>query len=718
MLKSVLHFILKKIYRIEITGLENYSAAGKRVLIVANHLSFLDALLLAVFLPEKPLFAINTFIAKAWWLRPFLTLVNSFPLDPTNPMATKALISEIRKDKKCIIFPEGRITVTGSLMKVYEGPGMIADRANATILPIRIDGAQYTPFSRLKGKVCIRWFPKITIRIQEPRKLDINKNIVGRARRNAMGLKLYDIMSNMLFETSDYKKTLFQSLLDASKINGKSHKIVVDVKREPLSYVALISKSFVIGEQIAKNTKEGDYIGILLSNMGSSIVVFFGMQAFGRVPAMLNFSAGLNNILSACNTAGISKVYTSRQFIEMASLQDIVSGLEQALIEVIYLEDVVKSISAFNKIRGFIAGYLFPQLYYNLISKANAEDGAVVIFTSGSEGTPKGVVLSHINIQANRYQISARVDFGPTDKVFNALPIFHSFGLTAATLLPILSGIQVFFYPSPLHYRIVPELIYDTNSTIVFGTDTFLTGYARFANPYDFYAVRYVFAGAERLRDETRRLYSEKYGVRVLEGYGATETSPVISINTAMHNKTRTVGRLLPAIKYKLEEVSGIENGGRLLVSGPNVMKGYLLSDSPKTLVKPTDGWYDTGDIVTFDDDGYIAIKGRAKRFAKIAGEMVSLTAAEGLISAVYPNYAHAVITIPDKKKGEALLLITENKNANVSDIIAYAKSKSFAELMIPKKIEYIEQLPVLGTGKIDYVALNNIYVTEKKRVA
>lgn len=705
MIRNAIAALLKALYNVEIEGVENFSKAGNRVLIIANHLSFLDALLLAVFLPEKPLFAVNTFIAQQWWIKPFLALADTFPLDPTNPMATKSLISEIRKDRKCVIFPEGRITVTGSLMKVYEGPGMIADKSDAMLLPVRLDGAQFTPLSRLRGKVRLRWFPQVTIRILEPRRFEVPAGLRGRARRAAMSQKLYDIMTEMIFESSDYHKTLFQGLLDAMAVHGASHKIIVDVERKPLSYRQLVARSFVIGGHIAKTTEKGEYVGVLLPNMTGTISVFFGLQAFGRVPALLNFSTGLKNVLSACQTAKIRQVYTSRRFVEAGKLGDMISGLQGEGIKIVYLEDVREKIGLEDKLRGLAASW-FPKYFYNRDGGNSPHDAAVVLFTSGSEGVPKGVVLSHANIQANRFQLSARVDFGPTDKVFNALPIFHSFGLTAGTILPILSGIQTFFYPSPLHYRIVPELVYDTNATILFGTDTFLSGYARFAHPYDFYAVRYVFSGAEKLKDETRKIYAEKYGVRVLEGYGATETAPVLSANTPMQSKTGTVGRLMPGIKYKLEEVPGVTDGGRLIVSGPNIMKGYLLSDNPGRIVPPRDGWYDTGDIVSFDEKGYISIKGRAKRFAKIGGEMVSLAAAEALASAVWPQNHHAVINIPDPKKGEALVLVTDFQQAEVRPLLEHAQQSGTSELMVPRRIKIVDAIPVLGTGKTDYVTL------------
>ncbi|MFT6219897.1 MAG: acyl-[acyl-carrier-protein]-phospholipid O-acyltransferase [Rickettsiales bacterium] len=708
MLNNFFKLILKQLYKVEVEGLGNYKKAGKRVLIIANHLSFLDALLIAVFLPEKPMFAVNTYISQKWWMKPFLAIADTYALDPSNPMATKSLISQIKKNRKCVIFPEGRITITGSLMKIYEGPGMIADKTDAMILPIRIEGAQYSPLSRMKGKVKIKLFPKITLKILEPIKFEVPDDITGRQRRAANGHRLYDIMTNMLFESSDYKKTLFESLLDAKSIHGGKHQIIVDIERKPMSYNQLITRAFILGEQISYDTKTGEYVGLMLPNMVSSIVTLFAIQAYGRVAAMLNFSTGSGNLISACKTAKIKIVYTSKRFIRQAKLDNLIEEMQKHEVKIVYLEDIATKITITDKIKNLIRSK-FATRYLKKINQSKADDSAIILFTSGSEGVPKGVVLSHKNLQANRFQLSSRVDFSSKDVVFNVLPIFHSFGLTGGTLLPILSGIKTFFYPSPLHYRIVPELIYDVGATIMFGTNTFLSNYARFAHAYDFYSIRYVFAGAEKLDEETRKSWSEKFGVRIFEGYGATETSPALSTNTPMHNKPGTVGRIMPGIEHRLEEVPGIEDGKRLFVKGPNVMKGYLLAETDGKIIPAKDGWYDTGDIVHIDEDGYISIRGRAKRFAKIGGEMVSLTAVESYLSKLWPENNHAVIAISDKKKGEQLVLLTTKKDAQRSEISAYVKENGISDLSSPKEIKIVDDLPLLGTGKIDYVKIKEM---------
>jgi acyl-[acyl-carrier-protein]-phospholipid O-acyltransferase / long-chain-fatty-acid--[acyl-carrier-protein] ligase len=712
-LKTALAALFRLLYRVELHGLENYRKAGARTVIVANHLSFLDGVLLAAFLPGRPAFAIATDQAAAWWVKPFLGLFDAVPLDPTRPFATKVLIRAVEDGRHCVIFPEGRITVTGALMKIYEGPAMIADKARATILPVRLEGPQYTPFSRLKGKVRLRSFPKVTITLLEPQEIALPAEIRGRARRREIGRRLYDVMSSMVFATADIRRTLLEALIDARDLHGGRRPILEDVERKPLGYNRLLAGSFVLGRRFAATSRPGEMLGVLLPNATAAVVTFFACHAYRRVPAMLNFSTGARNMLAACRLAGIRTIITSRRFIERAKLGDALALLADGR-RILYLEDLAAAIGLGERLRGLVAARLAPMVRRR--RPAASAEAAVVLFTSGSEGTPKGVVLSHANLLANCHQLAARVDFSPSDHVFNALPIFHSFGLTGGMVLPLVSGVPLFLYPSPLHYRIVPEAAYDTNATILFGTDTFLTGYARAANPYDFYSLRYVFAGAEKVRDETRRQWTEKFGLRILEGYGATETAPVLATNTPMHFKAGTVGRLLPGISFRLDRVEGVSEGGRLVVAGPNIMKGYLSATTPGTVEPPPGGWYDTGDIVSVDAEGYVRILGRAKRFAKIAGEMVSLGAVETLAAALWPEHRHAAVALPDARKGEQVVLLTDHAAANVEALLARARVDGIAEIMVPRMVFPVAGVPLLGTGKVDYGAARAI--AEEKAIA
>jgi acyl-[acyl-carrier-protein]-phospholipid O-acyltransferase/long-chain-fatty-acid--[acyl-carrier-protein] ligase len=712
--KSIAAALLRLVYRVELKGIENYRRAGKRAVIVVNHISFLDGPLLAVFLPGRPTFPVNTFIARKWWVRPIFWLVDAITIDPTNPMATKALIRAVQDDRKCVVFPEGRITITGALMKIYEGPGMIADKADAPVLPVRIDGAQYTPFSRLRGKLRLRLFPRITITILEPRRIAVDAALRGRKRRQAIGLQLYDIMTNLIFETNEVRQTLFEAMLDASRVHGRDRPVVEDIERRPLSYDRLIAGSFALGRRLSALAPPGGRIGVVLPNSAALAVTFFALQAVGRVPALLNFATGSGAMLAACRAAQLATVLTSRRFVAAAKLGETMAKLAET-VTVIYLEDIRDALGIGDRLRGFLAARNAHRSYRR-IGAAAPHDPAVVLFTSGSEGAPKGVVLSHANILANRHQIGAIVDFNPSDTVFNALPLFHAFGLTGGLLLPALAGVKTFLYPTPLHYRIIPELVYDTNATIMFGTDTFLAGYARLANAYDFHSVRYVFAGAERVRDTTRQAWSEKFGLRILEGYGATETSPVIAINTPMHYRAGTVGRKLPGMKHVIEKVAGIAEGGRLVVAGPNVMLGYLRASKPGELEKPLDDWYDTGDIVTFDGEGFITIHGRAKRFAKVAGEMVSLALVEERAAELWPDSHHAVIALPDPKRGEQLVLVTDHQGAARDALLAASRQHGLGEIFVPKTILVVARVPLLATGKVDYPAV--VALAEKREDA
>jgi acyl-[acyl-carrier-protein]-phospholipid O-acyltransferase/long-chain-fatty-acid--[acyl-carrier-protein] ligase len=707
--RAIFRLFFYAFYKIEIKGIENYEKAGKRTVIIANHLSYIDPPLIACHIPETLQFAINLTITKKWWVKPFLKIIKTYPIEPNNPMAIKSLIEEVKKDKKIVIFPEGRTTTTGSMMKIYEGPGMIADKANATILPIRIDGTQFTIFSKarklLGGKFTFR--RKITITILPPVKLDAPKHLNSRERRSYISQSLYDIMSEMMFESSNYQETIFQSLINASKIYNKKSLIIQDIDDNSATYRDILLKSFILAELISKHSSAGDKIGLMLPNMVGSAIAFFGVQAAGRVAAMINFTSGANNVISACQTANVETIYTSKKFIKKAELDSLVDAVIKAGITVIYLEDLLKFVSITLKLKYLIASK-FPHIYYSKICpNQNDLNTAVILFTSGTEGKPKAVALSHRNLQANRYQAIARISFNPSDIVFNALPLFHSFGLTV-NLIMCLNGVKTFFYPSPLHYRIIPEVIYDIGATIMFGTDSFLTGYAAYAHPYDFFSLRYVVAGAEKLKQRTRQTWFDKFGIRIFEGYGVTEASPVVSLNTPMHDKPGTVGRLLPKIEYYLKPVEGIKEGGRLCVRGPNIMQGYILPDNPGVIVAPTveklgKDWYDTGDIVSIDEEGYMTILGREKRFAKIAGEMVSLAAIEDMMLIADPKSAYATVCIEDDKKGEQIILFTTGNDMSREKIAKICHDNQLSELYIPKLIINVAEIPVLATGKLDY---------------
>jgi acyl-[acyl-carrier-protein]-phospholipid O-acyltransferase/long-chain-fatty-acid--[acyl-carrier-protein] ligase len=503
-----------------------------------------------------------------------------------------------------------------------------------------------------------------------------------------------------------WRRTLFAALLDGRKAFGGRHGIVAGADGPTLTFDRLVLASMVLGRALARQTMPGERVGLLLPNVTSVAAAFFALIGFGRVPAMLNFSAGIRSLLIAATTADIETVVTSRSFARQADLENAVEALS-VNAKIVYLEDVRAGLTRFDKLRGFIDAMLARSLHNRL--GITPDDIAVMLFTSGSEGDPKGVALTHANLLANCEQFLTMLSITGEDRIFNALPVFHSFGLTTGLLAPIVIGMRTFLYPSPLHYKQIPPLVRQSGATILTGTDTFAAGWARAADPAEFASLRLVFLGAEKVKDSTRALWRERFGLEIFEGYGATEAAPVIAANTLDHHRDGAVGKLMPGLDVRLEPVTGIDHGGRLYVRGPNVMAGYMRHEKPGVIEAPADGWHDTGDIVTIDDDGFVFIRGRAKRFAKIGGEMVSLAAVEAYCSEVWPDNANAVAAVTHPRKGETLVLVTDRPDPERTALLDWAKAHGVGELMIPKTILTVEALPVMGTGKIDYPAIQKI---------
>ncbi len=650
---------------------------------------------------------VHTGVANDWLFRLLLSQVDYLAVDPTSPMAMKKVIRLLETGRPVVIFPEGRITTTGSLMKVYDGPAFVAAKTGATVLPVRLDGPSRSYFSRLSGKHPRVFFPKVRVSVLPATTIPMPAAPTAKLRRRKAGEAMRRLMQEMIF-ASRPQQTLFSALCDAADVFGKKRRVLEDMKQIEYSYNDLIKMALMLTRLVERHTAENERVGLLLPNLAPTLGLLIGLTARRRVPAMLNYTAGVEAMQAACTAAEVRTIVTSRAFVEQAKLSDKLAAL--AGVELLYLEDLREEIGLADKL-WLMAWAIHRPRAFEL--PASPEDAAVVLFTSGSEGKPKGVVLPHRAILANIAQVRAVIDFSVDDKVLNALPVFHSFGLTAGALLPVLTGASLFLYPTPLHYRIIPELAYDRSCTVLFGTSTFLGNYARFAHPYDFYRLRYVVAGAEKLSEAVRTTWFEKFGIRIFEGYGATETAPVLAVNTPMAYRTGTVGNLLPGIEAKLLPVPGIERGGILHVRGPNVMAGYLKADAPGVLQPPASdagaGWYETGDVVEIDDEGFVRIVGRVKRFAKIAGEMVSLEVVEKLAVAASPAQTHAASSQPDAAKGEALVLFTTDGELSRELLAAKARELGIPELAVPRKIHRLEALPLLGTGKVDYLTLKRL---------
>lgn len=703
-IRLAVRLLLRVWFRVRVRGT---IAPHERLLIVSNHQSLLDGVLLGAFLPVTTVPVLHAAIVRHWFVRFAMRLFPHLVVETGHPLAMKTVIGLIEEGRPVLIFPEGRVTNTGSMMKIYEGPAFVAAKTNASVVPVHIDGAVYSVFSRMAGDFPRHLFPRITITIHPPQSIPTPDVPGSKARRRLESETLRRMMQQAAF-ASRSPGTLFPALLDAAAIHGRRRDILEDVRQQPLSYARIVRGALALGRIVSKLTTEGELVGVLLPNVATTVSLLFGMWATRRVPAMLNYTAGAEGLRHACCMAGVRLVITSRAFLERARLADVVAHLEN--VRVVCLEDLRGEFGLADKLWLILWARWFPR---RAASPGEPGDTAVVVFTSGSEGRPKGVAISHDAILANLAQCCAVIEFAPRDKFLSTLPLFHMFGLTVGIFLPLFGGSRVFLYTSPLHYRVVPEVIYDRDCTVLFASSTFLGNYAKYANPFDFRNLRIVVAGAEKLSADVRRLYFEKFGIRILEGYGVTETSPVLSVNTPMASRTGTVGELFPGLEYCIEPVPGIESGGLLHVRGPNVMQGYLSDTRPGTIEPVSsiygNGWYNTGDVASVDEAGFLTIHGRVRRFAKVAGEMVSLELAERIAAEASPEFEHASAAAREAGRGEVVVLFTEDPHLAREQLQHAARALGAPELAIPRRIVHLEEIPCLGSGKKDYVTLNRL---------
>ena len=614
---TILRWLVRLLYHFSTWNEAVLDTAGP-VLLLPNHVSWWDWLLIGVCLEEDWRFVTSSASAEtSWFHKKIMVNRRTFPVDMNSPYAIKRMAEYLQGGGRLVLFPEGRITSTGSLMKLFDGTGFLILKTHAKVITAYIRGAERLPFSRNPGLK--RWFPRISVHfsaVLTPPNLGNVSVSQGRARMTEW---LRHQMVRLQFETEmEFGPATLPAAINKAAALGPGRVVLQDFTLQGLSYRRLLLGANLLAERWRELLKgAGERVGVLMPNVNGMPAVLLSLWAAGKVPAILNYTTGARVLLSCAELAQLKYVITSKAFIAGSKLE--VGGLKQAGIQIVFLEDVRQGISRTRRLLGML-GHLFrPQLAGGDLRH---EDTAVVLFTSGSEGIPKGVELSHKNVLANIRQMLSVIDLMETDRFFNALPLFHCFGLTVGLLLPLVRRVFTFVYLSPLHYRVVPSAFYNLDCTVFFGTNTFLNGYGRKAHPYDFRSLRYLFVGAEKLQPSTASFWMEKFGVRVLEGYGATECSPCISVNVPMSLRTGTGGQFLPDIEYRLEPVEGISAGdgsllpreslersgeenastaaprdgasgteaGRLFVRGPNVMRGYLNAEANEKF-KALGGW-------------------------------------------------------------------------------------------------------------------------------
>ena len=744
-MKKVLRFILRLLFGYRAFNTAALEGPGP-LLLLPNHVSWLDWLFLGCCLDEDWRFVVSIEAANVSLVHHFIMINRlTFPVDTDSPYAVKRMAEHLQAGGKLVIFPEGRISRTGALMKLFDGTGFLLFKTRAKVVTCYLRGARRLPFSPNPNRK--QWFARVTAHFSGLLTPPAMTGLSSARARQKLTRWLYDAMVRQQFEVEldAAPKNIPAAILETAR-QFPGVVALEDVTHKKLTYRRLLAGAEALAGQWRRQWP-GDTparVGVLLPTSLAMPVTLLSLWRAERIPAILNFSTGVSAMLACAQLAGLRQVVTSKAFLERARLN--IQPMQDAGIEFVYLEDVRAKISrwqqwgallriSFNPpsaIRHPQSEGMRPAWVVGRALRARRggqrtarpakSDGlrsetALVLFTSGSEGTPKGVELTHANVMANVRQLLAVLDVTDADRVFNCLPLFHSFGIIGL-VLPLIHGCFVYLYPSPLHYRVIPTLIYNLDCTIFIGTNTFLNGYARKANPFDFRSLRLLVAAAEKLQEATANTWARRFGARVLEGYGATECSPTLTANTPLNPRFGTAGRFLPGIEYKFEPVEGVPEGGRLWVRGPNIMRGYLNQEANEKFLAGQ-GWYDTGDIASVDEDGFVQILGRLKRFAKISGEMVSLTAAEEALAGAFSQYGLrfqiAVLARPDPDRGECLAAVSNERRLGLEEVRAAIRARGLSNLYVPRQIQYLREIPKLGTGKVDHRELQKLMAGETR---
>jgi acyl-[acyl-carrier-protein]-phospholipid O-acyltransferase / long-chain-fatty-acid--[acyl-carrier-protein] ligase len=710
-MKSILRLILRLLFGFRAHNMAALTAPGP-VILLPNHTSWLDWLFVSACLDNQWRIVTSKQAAQVSFVHRFIMINRyTFPVDTDSPYAVKRMAEYLQTGGKLVLYPEGRLSRTGALMKLFDGTGFLLFKTNARVVTCYLRGANRLPFSPNPNRK--KWFPRVSAHFGD---LLTPPQLTGMSTmraRQKLTRWLYDTMVRQQFdiELAATPKNVFSAILQRAR-QCPGVVALEDASHRKLTYRRLLAGADAMAQQWRAQWPGDDNprIGVMLPASLAVPVTMLSLWQAEKVPTIFNFSTGVSVMLTCAQLAGVKQIITSKTFLERAKLN--VQAMKDAGIEFIYLEDVRAKISGWQKLQSLLRVVFNPR---SLIP--NPKSGtAVVLFTSGSEGVPKGVELTHTNLLANIRQILAMYDLNDSDRLFNAMPLFHSFGVIGMAL-PLIHGCYVFLYPSPLHYRVIPALIYDLDCTVFFGTNTFLNGYSRKASPFDFRSLRLLIAAAEKLQEVTATTWARQFGVRILEAYGATECSPCVTVNTPINPRFGTAGRFMPGMEYKFEPVEGVAEGGRLWVRGPNIMRGYLNPEANEKFLAGG-GWYDTGDIANVDEDGFLHILGRLKRFAKVSGEMVSLTAAEEALAGAFPQYGLrfqiAVLARPDADRGEALVAVSNDQKLQLDEIRAAIKAKGLSNLYVPKELKYVRDIPKLGTGKVNHRELQKVIAEDK----
>jgi acyl-[acyl-carrier-protein]-phospholipid O-acyltransferase/long-chain-fatty-acid--[acyl-carrier-protein] ligase len=699
--QALAYLPLKLTLRIDDRAIATARAAQAPVIYVVIHRSRLEPALMLSLLPDDTLHILDPSSAATAWLEPWRALGRTIVFNAEHVFVSRRLVQILKRKGRIAVYLPDEVEPDSRAFRLYRAISRIALQADARVVTLAVEGSQQFPAGRTgaqAARIRSRWLPRLVVGALPGRTItELVADSLGGSTTGSNAL--FDRVAAARSATAAAGQTAFTSVRQAARRFGADAPAVEDPLSGAMSYRHLLIGARIFGARFARITAPGEVVGVLLPNSNGLAVTLLGLWSAGRAASPINHTAGAANVTAAMRMVAARLTISSHAFVEKAGLEEIVAAAQAGGARILWLEDLRAGITGFDRATGWLS-------WRSAIGRQDPAAAAVVLFSSGSEGLPKAIQLSHANLVSNAQQVEARLSVGPPDQVLAVLPAFHALGLLGGIVLPLITGVRTFLYPSPLHFRQIPKLAARIRPTAIFATDTFLAAYAKAAEDGDFASLRFAVAGAEPLRRSTCETWRARFGVPLLEGYGMTEASPVVALNSATHRRDGTVGRQLPGMRGRIEPVEGIADAGRLWIWGPNVMAGTIDPDRPGTLCAVPEGWHDTGDIVSVDRDGFVTLRGRARRFAKIAGEMVSLTVVEALAEAAWPESRHAAVALPDPRRGERIVLVTTEPAPDPATLRVHGRRLGAPDIAQPDAILTVAEIPLLGSGKVDHAAV------------
>ncbi|PYT50138.1 MAG: acyl-[ACP]--phospholipid O-acyltransferase [Acidobacteria bacterium] len=714
LLRLFLWIATHTLYRLDVVGRENVPARGG-ALLTPNHASMADAVLLIASIDRPIRFIMFKGSYEHPLVKPFAKIMGVIPIasdqGPREMIHSLRMATDALKSGEVVcIFPEGQMTRIGQMLPFRRGMERIIKGVDVPIIPVNLDGVWGSIFSFAGGRFLWK-FPR---RIPYPVRVTFGKPMPPTSTSMEVRRAVQDLGAEAFARRKKRMHALWQSFIYTARRHPFRF-AMADGQRPRLNYFQALAGALVLARRLRKLWQGQEMVGVLLPPSVPGALVNFAAILMGKVPVNLNYTISNETLASCAQQCNLKTIVTARVFLEKVKIQP--PG------EIIFIEDVAKDAEFGERLSAALAASLLPSKWVAKFAgcerPATLDDIATIIFSSGSTGDPKGVMLTHYNIASNVAQLSQVFMLHADDRIMGILPFFHSFGFTGTLCLPAATGIGVVFHPNPLDSRVIGALVNKYAVTMLLATPTFLNAYTRRCTPEEFGSLRFVMAGAEKLPDRISQAFEDHFGIRPHEGYGCTECSPAVTVNTIdfraasfrqVGAKRGSIGHPLPGMTVKIVDPDtmqpvGVDEPGLLLVRGPNIMQGYL-NKPEKTADVLRDGWYNTGDIARLDEDGFLKITDRLSRFSKIGGEMVPHIKVEDLLQelAGASEQTFVVTAIPDEKKGERLIVLHTLAEPQLEACLEKLGKSDLPALwrLRPDQFVRIEKLPYLGTGKLD----------------